>query len=77
MLKIKCRISGTLIYYHNNSWTYVAAHIWSHNIGTPQDIAIAAALAAECEVNGETFPIHKLPTPSTMKKEPAGDIALM
>ena len=49
----------------------------SHNIGTPQDIVAAAALASECEANGEPFPIYKLPTPFAMKKLPISDIALM
>ena len=66
--KIKCRICGTLISYHNSSWTSAATHILSHNIGTPQDIAAAAALASECEANVEPFPLHKLPTLPTMKK---------
>ena len=77
VLKIKCCTRGTLISYHNCSWTYVATHILSHNIGTPQDIATAVALASECEANGGPFPLHKLPTPSATKQEPAGDIGLM
>ena len=75
--KIKCRLCGTLIFYHNNSWTYAATHIMSHNIGTPQDIAPAVALASECEANGEPFPLHKLPTLPTMKKELASNVGLM
>ena len=77
MLKIRCRICRSLISYHNSSWTSAATHIWSHNIGTAQDIAAAAALAAESEANGEAFPIHKLPTPPPVKKETARDVALM
>ena len=72
-----CCICCTLISYHNNSWTYAATHILSHNIGTPQDIATIAALASECEANGEPFRIHKLPTPLAVKKEPPNDVALM
>ena len=77
VLKIKCRICSTLIPYHNNSWTCVATHILSHNIGTPQDIAATATLASECETNGEPFALHKLPTPPSAKKEPASDVGLM
>ena len=77
VLKIKCRICGTMISYHNNSWTCAATHILSHNIGTPQDIVAIAALASEREANGEHFPLYKLPTPPPTKKEPAGDVGLM
>ena len=77
VLKIRCCICRSLISYHNSSWTCAATHIQSHNIATAQDIAIAAALASESEANGEAFPIHKLPTPSSVKKEAAGDAALM
>ena len=42
-----------------------------------QDIAAAPTLAIESEANGEAFPIHKLPTPPLVKKEAAGDAALM
>ena len=77
MLKIKCCIYGTLISYHNSSWTYMATHILSHNIGTPHDIVSAAALASECEANGEPFTIHKLPAPLAVKKKPTGDVAFM
>ena len=55
----------------------MATHIWSHNIATTQDIAVATALTSEFEANGEAFPIHKLPTPPLVKKEVAGDVALM
>ena len=77
VLKIRCRICRSLISYHNSSWTSAATHIWSHTIATAQDIVAAAAFAAESEANGEAFPIHKLPTPPPMKKEVAGDAALM
>ena len=77
MLKIRCRICSSLISYHNSSWTSAATHIRSHNITTAQDIAAAAALAAESEANGKAFPIHKLPAPPPVKKEAAGDVALM
>ena len=77
VLKIRCCICCSLISYHNSSWTYAATHIRSHNIVTAQDIAAATALAFESEDNGEAFPIHKLPTPPPMKKEIAGDAALM
>ena len=77
VLKIRCRICRSLISYHNSSWTCAATHIRSHNITTAQDIAAAAALATESEANGEAFPIHKLPTPPPVKKEAAGDAALM
>ena len=77
VLKIRCRICRTLISYHNSSWTCAATHIRSHNIATAQDIAAADALASESEANGEPFPIHKLPAPPAVKKEPAGDVALM
>ena len=77
VLKIRCRICRSLISYHNSSWTCAAAHIRSHNIATAQDIAAAATLASESEANGEAFPIHKLPTPPPVKKEAAGDAALM
>ena len=77
VLKIRCRICRSLISYHNSSWTSAATHIRSHNITTAQDIAAAAALAAESEANGEAFPIHKLPDPPQVKKEAAGDAALM
>ena len=77
VLKIRCRICRSLISYHNSSWTCVATHIWSHSIVTAQDIAATAALAFESEANGEAFPIHKLPTPPLVKKEVAGDAALM
>ena len=77
VLKIRCRICCSLISYHNSSWTCTATHIRSHNIATAQDIAAAAALASESEANGEAFPIHKLPTPPPVKKEAAGDAALM
>ena len=55
----------------------MATHIRSHNIATTQDIAAAATLASEYEANGEAFPIHRLPTPPPVKKEAAGDTALM
>ena len=77
VLKIRCRICRSLISYHNSSWTCAATHIRSHNIATAQDIAATAALASESEANGEAFPIHKLPTPPPVKKEAAGDAALM
>ena len=77
VLKIRCRICYSFISYHNSSWTCAATHIRSNNIATAQDIAAAAALASESEVNGEAFPIHKLPTPPPVKKEVAGDVALM
>ena len=77
VLKIWCRICHSLISYHNSSWTSAATHIRSHNIATTQDIAAAATLAAESEANGKAFPIHKLPTPPPVKKEAAGDAALM
>ena len=77
VLEIRCRIYRSLISYYNSSWTSAATHIRSHNIVTAQDIAIAAALAAESEANGEAFPIHKLPAPPPVKKEAAGDAALM
>ena len=77
VLKIRCRICRSLISYHNSSWTCAATHIRSHNIANAQDIAAAAALASESEANGKAFPIHKLPTPSPVKKEAAGDAALM
>ena len=77
VLKIRCRICYSLISYHNSSWTCVTTHIQSHNIAIAQDIADAAALASESEANGEAFPIHNLPTPPPVKKEAAGDAALM
>ena len=77
VLKIRCRICRSLIPYHNSSWTSAATHIRSHNITTGQDIAADATLAAESEANGEAFPIHKLPNPTLVKKEAAGDAALM
>ena len=77
MLKIRCRICRSLISYHNSSWSCAATHIWSHNIAIAQDIAVAAALASESEANGEALPIRKLPTPPPVKKEAAGDAALM
>ena len=77
MLKIRCRICRSLISYHNSSWTCTATHIRSHSIATAQDIAAAAALASESEANDEAFSIHKLPTPPPVKKEVAGDAALM
>ena len=70
MLKIRCRICCTLISYHNSSWTCMATHILYHNMGTPQAIVVADPLASECGANGEPFPIHKLPTPPRVKKEP-------
>ena len=77
MLKIRCHICRTLIFYHNISWTYAATHIQSHNIATTQDIATTDSLASESEANGEPFPLHKLPTPPKVKKEAVGDAALM
>ena len=77
VLKIRCCICRSLISYHNSSWTSAATHIRSYNITTAQDIAAATALAAESEANGEAFPIHKLPDPPPVKKEVAGDAALM
>ena len=77
VLKIRCCICRSLISYHNSSWTSAATHIRSHNITIAQDIAAAATLAAESEANGEAFPIHKLPNPPLVKKEAAGDAALM
>ena len=77
VLKIRRRICRSLISYHNSSWTSAPTHIRSHNIATAQDIAAAATLASESEANGEAFPIHKLPTPLPVKKEAAGDAALM
>ena len=77
VLKIKCCICNTLISYYNSSWTCAATHILSHNIGTPQDIVAATALASECEANGEPFPIHKLPTPPAVKKEPTSNVGLL
>ena len=52
-------------------------HPTSHKIGTPQDIAIVAALAYVFEANMERFPIYTLQTPFVVKKEPSGDVALM
>ena len=77
VLKIRCCICCTLISYHNNSWICLATHILSHDIATLQNIVAATAFAFECEANGEPFPIHKLPTPLIVKKEPANDGALM
>ena len=77
VLKIRCHICRSLISYHNSSWTSAATHIRFHNITTAQDIAVAAALAAKSEANGEAFPIHKLPAPPPVKKKAAGDTALM
>ena len=77
VLKIRCRICRSLISYHNSSWTCTVTHIWFHNIAIAQDIAGTAALAFESKANGEAFPIHKVPTPPPMKKEAAGDAALM
>ena len=77
VLKIRCHICRTLISYYNNSWTYAATHIRSHDITTAQDIAAANALASESEANGEPFPIRKLPIPLAVKKEAASDAALM
>ena len=77
VLKIRCRICHSLISYHNSSWTCATTHIWSHNIATAQDIVAAADLASESEANGEAFHIHKLPAPPPVKKEAAGDAALM
>ena len=77
VLRIRCGIYRSLISYHNSSWTSAATHIRSHNIETAQGIVAAAALAAESEANGKAFPIHKLSTPPPMKKEAAGDAALM
>ena len=77
VLKIKCRICVALISYHNSSRTCATTHILSHNIVTPQDIAATAAIASECEANGEPFPLHKLPTLPATKKEPAGNVGLM
>ena len=75
-MKVRCHICHTLISCHNSLWA-CTIHILSHDIGTSQDIAAAAALTSECEANGEPFPIHKLPTPPAMKKESAGDVAFM
>ena len=77
VLKIRCRICRSLISHHNNSWTYAATHIQSHNIATALDIAAATVLASESKANGEAFPIHKLPSPPPVKKETVGDVALM
>ena len=77
VLKIRGCICRTLISYHNNLWTCAATHILSHNIATPQDIATITALVSECEAHGEPFPIHKLPTPPTMKKETGDSVALI
>ena len=77
LLKNRCCICRTLISYHNSVWTCTPIHIRSHNITTTQDIAGTDALASESEANGEPFPIHKLPTPPTVKKEAASDAALM
>ena len=75
--KIRCRICCSLISYHNSSWTCATTHIRSDKIVTAQNIVAAAALASESEANGETFPIHKLPTPPPVKKEATGDAALI
>ena len=77
MVKIRCHICRTLRSYDNNSWTCVATHIRSHNIATTQDIAVADELASESKARCKPFPIHKLPTPPIVKKEAAGDAALM
>ena len=77
VLKIRCCICRSLISYHNSSWTSAATHIRSHNNTTAQNAAAATALAAEFEANGEAFPIHKLLDPPPVKKEAAGDAALM
>ena len=76
-LKIRCHICRTFISYHNSSWTCAATHILSHNIASPQDLAAPTTLASECEANGDTFPIYKLPTPLALKKELAGNVTLM
>ena len=77
VLKIRCRICRSLISYYYSSWTSAPTHIRCHTITTAQDIAAAATLAAESEANSKTFPIHKLPAPPPVKKEAAGDAALM
>ena len=77
VLRIRCHICHSLISYHNSSWTSAATHIQSHNITTAQDIVAAASLATESEANGEAFPINKLLDPPQVKKEAAGDAALM
>ena len=77
VLKIRCRICRCLLSFHNSSWTCASNHILSHNLATDEDLAAAAALASECEANGEPFPMHKLPAPPPVKTEPIGDVALM
>ena len=77
MLKSRCCIYYNLLSFHNNFKTCASNHILCHNIATPQDIVAAITLASKCEPNGETFLVHKLPTPPLVKKEPLSDVALM
>ena len=75
--KIRCRICKNLFSYYNSSWTTASNHVLSHNIYTIEDIAYATLLASQAEQSGEPFPIHMLPTPTTIKKDAPGDIQLM
>ena len=77
VLKIRCWICRGLFSFHNSSWTCASNHILSHNLATAEDLATAAALASECEANGEPFPMHKLPATPPIRMEPLGDVALM
>ena len=77
VLKTRCHICRTLISYHNSSWICTTTRVRSHNITIAQDIAATDALAFEFEATGKPFPIHKLPTPPVVKKEPASNVALM
>ena len=43
----------------------------------PKTLQPLTPFASESEANGEPFPIQKLPTPPAVKKEAAGDAALM
>ena len=52
----------------------VSNHVLSHNIYMIEDIAYAAPLTSQAEQSGEPFPIHMLPTPTTIKKDAPSDV---
>ena len=48
-----------------------------HKIYTVEDIASTALLESQAKENGDPFPIHMLPSPTSIKKDVPGDVQLM
>ena len=75
--KIRCQICKNLFSYHNSSWTTGGNHILSRNIYTIEGIASTALLTSQAKQNGESCPLHMLPSPTPNKKDAPSDVQLM